>query len=159
MYRRIILAYDGTVEGRRALREGALLARTCGAEVFLLAVVADSTGVQIAESALAGAVLLQAESYAAILQEGVDRLKALGFTPEARLVQGEPAPAIAAVARQVGADLVVVGHRRRGLLERWWSGSTGSYLLDHIGCSLLVSRQPFSDEAFAQAMDVGKGAA
>ena len=57
------------------------------------------------------------------------------------------------------ADLVVVGHRRRGLLERWWSGSTGSYLLDHIGCSLLVSRQPFSDEAFAQAMDVGKGAA
>ena len=36
MYKRILLAYDGSVEGRTALREGALLARQCGAEVFLL---------------------------------------------------------------------------------------------------------------------------
>ena len=35
MYKRILLAYDGSVEGRTALREGALLARQCGAEVFL----------------------------------------------------------------------------------------------------------------------------
>ena len=41
MYKRILLAYDGSVEGRTALREGALLARQCGAKVFLLAVLAD----------------------------------------------------------------------------------------------------------------------
>jgi hypothetical protein len=41
MYKRILLAYDGSVEGRTALREGALLARQCGAEVFLLSVVAE----------------------------------------------------------------------------------------------------------------------
>jgi nucleotide-binding universal stress UspA family protein len=41
MYKRILLAYDGSVEGRTALREGALLARQCGAEVFLLAVLVD----------------------------------------------------------------------------------------------------------------------
>ncbi len=38
---RVLLAYDGSVEGRTALREGALLARQCGAEVFLLAVLVD----------------------------------------------------------------------------------------------------------------------
>ena len=38
MYKRILLAYDGSVEGRTALREGALLARQCGADVFLLSV-------------------------------------------------------------------------------------------------------------------------
>ena len=40
MYKRVLLAYDGSVEGRTALREGALLARQCGAEVFLLSVLA-----------------------------------------------------------------------------------------------------------------------
>ena len=39
MYKRVLLAYDGSIEGRRALREGAKLAQLCGADVFLLAVV------------------------------------------------------------------------------------------------------------------------
>ncbi|HCI98959.1 MAG TPA: universal stress protein, partial [Sulfitobacter sp.] len=37
MYRTILLAYDGTTEGRLALREGARLAQICNAEVVLLA--------------------------------------------------------------------------------------------------------------------------
>ena len=41
MYKRILLAYDGSVEGRTALREGAPLARQCRAKVFLLSVLAD----------------------------------------------------------------------------------------------------------------------
>ena len=41
MYKRSLLAYDGSVEGRTALREGALLARQCRANVFLLSVLAD----------------------------------------------------------------------------------------------------------------------
>jgi nucleotide-binding universal stress UspA family protein len=39
MYRKVLLVYDGSIEGRRALREGAKLAQFCRAEVFLLAVV------------------------------------------------------------------------------------------------------------------------
>ena len=39
MYNKVLLAYDGSIEGRRALREGAKLAQLCRAEVFLLAVV------------------------------------------------------------------------------------------------------------------------
>ena len=42
MYQKVLLAYDGSVEGRRALREGAKLAQLCGAEVFLLAVVENA---------------------------------------------------------------------------------------------------------------------
>ena len=39
VYKKVLLAYDGSIEGRRALREGAKLAQLCRAEVFLLAVV------------------------------------------------------------------------------------------------------------------------
>ena len=42
MYERILLAYDGSLEGRTALREGAVFARQCSAEVFLLSVLDDT---------------------------------------------------------------------------------------------------------------------
>jgi nucleotide-binding universal stress UspA family protein len=157
MYRRIVLAFDGTREGRTALREGALLAKGCGAEVFLLSVVAETPGLQIGEGAMPGAVGLEQAAYKAILQEGLDRLRAHGFEAHARLVQGEPAKVIAALAREVGADLVVVGHRPRTGLTRWWSGSTGAYLLDYLGCSLLIGRNTITDEQFEQAFPSRSG--
>jgi nucleotide-binding universal stress UspA family protein len=42
----------------------------------------------------------------------------------------------------------VVGHRKRNLLERWWSGATGAYIVDNLDCSLLVARQAMSDQDF-----------
>ena len=135
MYRRILLAYDGSVEGRTALREGALLARQCGAEVFLLSVLADA------------GTLLFAEAFMDILNEGVARLRKLGFDPVAKLVRGQPAEEIGNFAREVGADLIVVGHRRQSAFDRWWSGPKGAYLMDYTDCSLLVARNAVSDEA------------
>src|SRR5258705_1574690 len=44
LYKKVLLAYDGSIEGRRALREGARIAQLCSAEVFLLAVVEVSAG-------------------------------------------------------------------------------------------------------------------
>jgi len=45
LYKKVLLAYDGSIEGRLALREGAKLAQFCGAEVFLLAVVEIASSV------------------------------------------------------------------------------------------------------------------
>jgi len=75
-------------------------------------------------------------------------LKQLGFDPVARLVVGEPAPQIGAFAKEIDADLVVLGHRRRSFIERWWSGGAGAFVTDHVTCSVLVGRNPISDEAF-----------
>ena len=148
MYRRIVLAYDSTEAGRAALREGALLARRCGAEVFLLSVLADSGGLALAEGAHVGAAQGHLEAYGAVLSEGLRKLERLGFTPTGKLVRGEPAQQIGDYAREVGADLVVVGHRKRSLLERWWSGSNGAYIVDNLDCSLLVARSDISNEVF-----------
>ena len=46
MYQRILLAYDGSIEGRTALREGALLARRFNAQVFVLSVIREAGGHQ-----------------------------------------------------------------------------------------------------------------
>ncbi|HTG42888.1 MAG TPA: universal stress protein [Verrucomicrobiae bacterium] len=148
MYRKILLAYDGTVEGRRALREGARLAQTAGADVFLLAVVDVTPGIMAAESVYPGIVGQQIVFYDKALSDGVALLKTLGFSPSSKLVQGEPGPVIVAVAKEIGADLVAVGHHDQGVLARWWFGSVGNYLINHFSGSVLVSRMDVGDEEF-----------
>ena len=108
MYKKVLLAYDGSVEGRRALREGAKLAQLCRSEVFLLAVV-EVSSIMTPEAGLTIPIELQTEDYKAILNEGTERLKALGFSPIARLEVGDAGQKIAEVAEEIGAHLVVVG--------------------------------------------------
>jgi nucleotide-binding universal stress UspA family protein len=155
MYERILLAYDGSVEGRTALREGALLAKQCGAQVFLLSVLTNTGTLLMSDAVLAGAIVQMEEDFQEILNEGVARLKGLGFDPVAKLVRGQPAEEIGKYAREVGADLIVVGHRRQNAFDRWWSGPKGAYLMDYTDCSLLVARNAVSDEAI-QALRVVK---
>jgi nucleotide-binding universal stress UspA family protein len=151
MYKRILLAYDGSVEGRTALREGALLARQCGAQVFLLSVLVDTGTFLLADVAHAGASVQVEDAFRDVLNEGVARLRQLGFDPVAKMVRGEPAEEIGAYARQIEADLIVVGHRRQSAFDRWWSGPRGAYLMDYTDCSLLVARNVISDEAIEAA--------
>jgi membrane fusion protein, multidrug efflux system len=152
VYKRILLAYDGSTEGRTALREGALLARRYRARVFLLSVITETAGTKMGEGVGGGGVSQQHEDYERVLAEGMARLRQLGFDAVSKLVIGEPAGEIAAYAEQTGADLVIVGHRRQSAFGRWWSGPSGAYLVDRIRCSLLVCRNIISDEAFAAAL-------
>jgi nucleotide-binding universal stress UspA family protein len=62
LYKTVLLAYDGSVEGRRALREGARIAQLCSAEVFLLAVVEVSAGAGTLEGGLAIPVIDQSST-------------------------------------------------------------------------------------------------
>jgi nucleotide-binding universal stress UspA family protein len=143
---RVLLAYDGSIEGRRALREGAKLAQHCCAEVFLLAVV-ELSPIVSPEAGLPIPIDEMA-NYKAVLAEGVERLKALGFSPTSRLETGDAGQKIAEFAEEIGAHLVVVGHRPQGPLARWWFGSVGSYLVKRLRCSVLVAQTEISDDEF-----------
>jgi nucleotide-binding universal stress UspA family protein len=154
MYKKVLLAYDGSIEGRRALREGAKLAQFCGAEVFLLAVVETAPALATLEGGVAISMDDQIAAYKAILAEGVERLKAMGFTPTSRLGMGSAELEIAGVAEEIGANLVVVGHRPTGTLARWWFGSVGTYLIEHLRCSVLVAQTEIDDDQFARLLNI-----
>ncbi|HEY8004177.1 MAG TPA: universal stress protein [Phenylobacterium sp.] len=151
MYRRILLAYDGTEEATVALREGALLAKQCCAQIVLLAIVPETSGTRLADGVYGGAVAQQIDTYKELLARAAAWLEQRGYRPDARLVIGEPAPTIGAVAREVDADLVVVSHHHQGFLDRLWSGSTDAYLSEHLGCTLLIARHPLTEDAFDAA--------
>lgn len=139
MYKKILLAYDGSRDGQGALKEGAELAKVCGAEVVLLAVVDTSPDVATAEGYGSG---VQTEDEVALIQgildEGLKGLHEQGIAATATLVYGSPADGIATAARSVGADLVVIGHRHHGLWTLWLNQPVGTYLMKDLPCSLLV---------------------
>ena len=132
MYKKVLLAYDGSVEGRRALREGAKLAQFCGAEVFLLAVVEISSGSISLEGGFAIPVEEQIATYKAILAEGVERLKAIGFSPTARLGMG-------------AAGQEIAGRRR----DRSKPRSRGSSRHRAVGAMVVRLSRHLSDQASA----------
>jgi nucleotide-binding universal stress UspA family protein len=152
LYRKVLLPYDGSIEGRRALREGAKLAQFCGADVFLLAVVETYSSAASLDGGVMTSMGEQTAADEAILTEGVERLKIMGFSPIARLGMGDAGKEIAGVAEEIGANLVVVGYRPTGPLARWWFGSVGTYLIEHLECSVLVARTEIGDGQFAQLL-------
>jgi nucleotide-binding universal stress UspA family protein len=146
MYKRILLASDGATESLVALREGALIARALNAAAFLLIVEADSPGVQMASGV--HPVARDSTPLRELLALGLARLERLGVVAQGDVRAGEPAAVISEAARAFGADLIVVGHRRKTLLERWWSGETGGYIVDRVPCSVLIARDLISDAEF-----------
>jgi nucleotide-binding universal stress UspA family protein len=148
MYRTIVLAYDGAQASREAADQATAVAKMWGAKVHLLAVVGGEFGMALAETAVPADVLeREYEQEQRILEEEARQLRDAGLTVEAHLAAGSPAQEIGRLARRVGADLIVVGHREHGTIARWWSGSVGESLLAHAACSVLVAvrRVPASD--------------
>jgi nucleotide-binding universal stress UspA family protein len=147
MYQHILLAYDGTLEGRLALREGAQLAQITGAKVTLMAVVEEVFSLGLSVDPISAYVPPdQTASFQRVLDEGIERLTRMGLSHDARLERGQPTERISAVAREISADLVVVGHRRQGVVAGWLLGSVTADLTNSLPCSLLVARKEISDE-------------
>jgi len=139
MFRKVLLAYDGTVEGRRALRQGADVVYCMKSEVHLLAICQSWLSSSIPEGVTPELARCEDERAEAILDEGVARLKEHGVEARGSLEYGNPADRISETAERIGADLIVVGHRQRSRLARWWSESDEESLLERVRCSVLVA--------------------
>ena len=139
MYRNILLCYDGTEEGRSALTEGAEVALSMNAHTHLLAIL-RSSGADLASDTLGpGHLPDQQQAAMRILREGVEWLKARNLDAQGQLVFGDPVSHIATCARTLGCDLIVIGHRHRSRLARWWSEAEEASLLEQAPCSILVA--------------------
>ncbi len=140
MYRRILVALDGSDASRRALRAALELARALGATLHAVGVeehlphYAATLGEVPEAKAEANAFFeeVMASARALAAEYGVP------ITTEVRA--GNAAQQIINVARQGGFDLVVLGARGHSFLEHFLLGSTTDRVVDHAPCSVLVVR-------------------
>jgi nucleotide-binding universal stress UspA family protein len=140
-YRRILLAYNGSAEGKRALFEAADIAGFLQAETHLLAVASMPPSLFLTEGFVPEELLEEEKKRTqTVLDEGTRTLSDKGFKVAGHLAVGEPVEEICRVAKDVGADLIVLGHNQStSWAARWWKGSVGGSILDYAPCSILIA--------------------
>ena len=140
MYKKILVAYDGSSFSDVALHQGADLARLCNAELHLVGIVATTAYVVTPE--VYGGINFwgtERKVLAEALESAARDLSSHSLKTKTSVREGNPANEIAACAAEVKADLVVVGHSDKGVLARWFEGSVGAGLLRDLHCSLLIA--------------------
>src|SRR5437016_13430597 len=112
-YRKILLAYNGSHEGKRALLECADLASFLGAQTHLLAVASMPPSLFLTEGFVPEELLEEEKKRTqAIPDEGIRTLRERGFNATGQLPVGEPVEQICGFAKSIGVDHVVVGHNQ-----------------------------------------------
>jgi nucleotide-binding universal stress UspA family protein len=76
------------------------------------------------------------------LQALADPLRRRGYPTESVVARGRAADVLLAEADELGADLIVVGSRGRGVTVSALVGSVSATLVDHAPCPVLVARRP-----------------
>ena len=141
MYKHILMAYDGSEAGQKALLEARGLAGWGGAEIHMIAVMPPPAAFIGGEGGVYDLGLEEQErkEYEGILDEGLKRLRDAGHVAKGEVVVGEAVVEIAECAKRIGADLIVVGHKHlNSWAARWWRGSVSKSLIEHSPCNVLV---------------------
>jgi nucleotide-binding universal stress UspA family protein len=141
MFNRVLLCYDGSEVGRRALKRGAELAILVGAQVYVLSIVPSGVATAAVAAGAAGHACLVDEEggYRKLLDESIELLKARGVSAEGYLASGNTIDQIIAYSRRLGVDLIVLGHYPQPSGGFWWGGPQRASLAERANCCVLVA--------------------
>lgn len=140
MYKRILLAYDGSDSGQKALLDCQDLAQWSDAEISLVAVMPSTLNFGALEGGVYDQALEERQKlkYRAILSDGLQQLSKAGYAAVGELLVGESVDEITKHATKINANLIVVGHKHLdSWAARWWRGSISGALIEHAPCSVL----------------------
>lgn len=143
MFQKILLAYNGSQEGKTALLSCAVVASLSNAETHLLAVAGMPSSMFLTEGFLPEELMEDEKKRAQeVLDEGIAQLKTQGHQATGHLAVGEPVEEISRLASALKVDLIIVGHSQKtSMASRWWRGSVGKTLLNISPCSVLIALQ------------------
>ena len=141
MYKRILVAYDGSEAGQKALLDSRELAQWANSELYLVAVMPPASALIGGEGYVYDPRIEEEErkEYENILQEGLRRLSEMGRAAKGEVVVGDAVDEVSRHASKIGADLIVLGHKHlTSWTARWWRGSVSKAVIEHAPCSVLV---------------------
>ncbi len=142
MFKRVLLCYDGSEAGRRALKRGAELAIVLGAHVHVLSIIPSGLADAAVIAGATGHACLVDDSrgYRKLLDESLEWLKGRGVVAEGYLATGNTLDQIAACAKRLAIDLIVLGHYPQPEGGFWWSGpQQRASLAERVGCCVFVA--------------------
>ena len=132
--KRILVAYDGGEPGRRALDTAIEMARGIGALVTVVSVIPVHPGRAPIEPWDDRGV------HAEALREARTTLEAAGISAEYLELAGDPARTLEVLVDELGFDVVVVGSRRLGTVDRLLLRSVSTHLATHANATVVIAR-------------------
>lgn len=149
MYTTIMIAVDGSNESLEAVRQAlALVSRGLRAEIALVNVQAPASWLELAtqdSDAIAGAAVEAGEHLMAAAAALLDEA-GVGYSME--VVLGEPSTVLVDMAEQLNADMVMLGARGMGAMERALVGSVSKDVIHRCARPVLIVREPQAPEVF-----------
>jgi nucleotide-binding universal stress UspA family protein len=144
MFKRVLLCYDGSAAGRRALRRGADLSIFLNSEVYVLSIIPGGALDPVLAAGAAGhACIVDADhGYRKMLDESVEWLKAKGLAAEGYLASGNTVDRILEYAERLAIDLIVLGYYPRPTGGFWWANTARTSLAERARCCILVAVDP-----------------
>jgi nucleotide-binding universal stress UspA family protein len=145
--RRILVGFDGSDAGRRALDRAVDEARESRGRITVLSVEdlpldpegPRNFGTLSDISDVEGAPLAPPPDVVAHLSEARDRLGGAGFDPELIWAAGEPGHAIVEAAQRIHADVIVVGEHHHGFLAGIFGADVDAEVQREAGCDVILA--------------------
>lgn len=139
LYKKILIATDGSEPNKRSVSYGIELAKLSGAKVNVVYVVDTAAFASIPMDAGWEMMyeLLQKEGVE-VTQQIVDDAKALGIEIESSLLEGHPSHEIIEFAQNNDSDVIVMGTLGKGGLDRFLLGSVAEKVTRNSKIPVLV---------------------
>jgi nucleotide-binding universal stress UspA family protein len=145
--RRILVGYDGSSGGRRALDRAIAEARESRGRITVLSVAnvpvdpnaPRNFGTLDDISDREGTALAPPPDVVEHLTEARDRLEAAGFDPVLTWAAGEPGRVIVETARRTRAQVIVLGEHHHGFLGRLFGADVDAEVQREAGCSVILA--------------------
>ena len=139
MFKKILLAYDGSDGAKLALERVAEFAKVTKTELHMLAVG------RIPEYAETMSEVEEAREqaknfYSKIMEDAVESLRQRELEAKVHIDFGKPGDVILRIAEDLIVDLIVLGTKPHSALRRRFLGATVDKVVDHALCSVLVVR-------------------
>jgi nucleotide-binding universal stress UspA family protein len=137
MFKKILLAYDGSDGAKKGLEAGINLAKLHQAELWALAV---QEKLPLSDIEVSAEKEFSYEYFERLLEEARNQAQEAGIELKTDIRLGHPAKTIVEAAQEGNFDLILVGHT--GLSEVWarFLGTTAEKVSRHAPCSVLIVR-------------------
>lgn len=137
MYKKIVVAYDGSEHSKKGLSVALELAKMFGSSVAIVSVAHIPDFVETKDE-LNGMLTEAKQYYAKLHEEAIKIAHDVGVEIATAVVPGHPANGVVSYAESIKADLIIVGQRGRSGVARYIVGNVAENIVRHAHCSVMV---------------------
>ncbi len=144
MAKKILVAYDGSELSQQAVREAKTNATEHPDTVIHVITVIYATGPVTNTVFMRSIGHELAEQYESEIAKVKDELEAEDYSVETKVIVGEsnrnPGAAICDYAKEMDAELIIIGNRGLGGMKKLLLGSVSDYVVHHSACPVLIMK-------------------